>query len=1108
MLTAQAGNVQSLFGSHLVDLYMSLLGIHERLARGLNRPVNEAFTRTVARKYFELSGKDEFLVCAKALGISGPLADDVYKLINEGASLVSVELQKGEKSTSGTASKKKSVQVDLGLDLDDEQAPTKRSTQNSLLDLDEETQMKPTTAKFKRIRKQDATRIRGVQQDKKEAFTRENDGDIQSDTANATRKLTLAELAARERNSVSFSSQNSASVPHNEENFSGSDSDDVDAVAQDRDWYTTDEMGHAMDDANTYDYTEAAPAVSTAPQRSNFASNGGYFNAHGEYIDYDHDTHGTSRVPITSHYFVPPFLKHLQQYLDPKLTEKGQNGPTINPVKDPNSELAVSAKQGSFVVNEKRSKTERAKQARDLSRVEGGALGKVLEKSEQKRDTEEAKKSESARIEVDKRTITAQRRSLPAFAVRRQLLQIIAENQVTVVIGETGSGKTTQLTQFLMEDGYGRDAGASKMIGCTQPRRVAAMSVAKRVSEEYGCRLGDEVGYSIRFEDVTLSKTVIKYMTEGILLREMLADPNLEKYSCIIMDEAHERSVSTDVLLGLFRNLTRRRKDLKLVITSATMNAGRFVDFFGDVPRFTIPGRTFPVDTLFAKASCSDYVDSAVNQVVKLHLQNWQKHQQNDGDVLVFMTGQEDIEAVCALIADKLALLDSPPPLEVCPIYSTMPADLQQRIFEPPQLAKRKVVVATNIAETSLTVDGIRYVVDCGLVKMKVYNPKLGMDALQVVPVSLANAQQRSGRAGRTAPGVAYRLYTERAVTEAQMYTQPVPEIQRTNLTNTMLLLKSLRVDEIALFPFLDPPPTDLVANSLYQLWAMLALDNRGNLTDLGENLMVFPIEAALAKLVLVSCRPEFACSAEILTIVSMLSVPSPFFRPKERANESDAARERFSVADSDHLTLLNVYDQWHAQRKKGKTALWCTRNFLHHKSLVRARDIRSQLELLVRKSGLPLARNTSSDTIRKCICAVYFHQLARLAKADFHRGSAYTHMRQTYMNMHLHPTSALSSGAGSMAEFVVYHELVLTAKEYMSCVTAVDPVWLLEFGAVFFGTSEAVRREIELLRSLKLRTAAEIEGEFEQDRKVLAAKKARPRTQEKPTRVRNKRAF
>lgn len=1075
---------------------MLLPQIHERLKHGLNRPINDTFTKTLVRKYFDNNKKEDFLVYAKALGVPDSLALDTYSMINENASSLDEELSHEPKVKSHKKTKNK---LDLGLEQSDEQVLVPLKRENQLLDLlEEEQKPKNQSMKFKKIKKQDAIRLRGSPKEPPGLQETESTKNL---NGSVNRKpQTIAEMAALESNTQPQEPET------NLKDYELSD-DDIDKVGQDRDWYMTDEMGHAMD----YDYSNFnQEPIKPTPRRKMNATGGHFDSRTGDYIDYDHDNQNLHRVPITTHHFVPPFLQSLERYLQPNLVEKVKEKGTINPIKNPNSELAISAKRGSFVVNERRSKNERAKQAKDSSSLQGTALGNVLQIKEEK---EVSATTSGAEEKVDKELIQKQRKSLPAFAVRHELLRTIAENQVTVVIGETGSGKTTQLTQFLLEDGFGSNLaknGERLMIGCTQPRRVAAMSVAKRVSEEYGCKLGEEVGYSIRFEDVTTKeKTIIKYMTEGVLLREILMDANLEHYSCIIMDEAHERSLSTDVLLGLFRNLIRRRKDLKLIITSATMNAERFMNFFGDVPQFTIPGRTFPVDTLFSKSTCSDYVDAAVKQVMTVHLQNYSKYKRNDGDILVFMTGQEDIEMTCELVREKLALLDDPPPLDVYPIYSTMPADLQRKIFDKPSETRRKVVVATNIAETSLTVDGIKYVVDTGLVKLKVYNPKLGMDTLQVVPISLANAQQRSGRAGRTGPGLAYRLYTERAIGEDLMYIQPIPEIQRTNLTNVMLLLKSLKVEDVTKFPFLDSPPTDLLSNSLYDLWIMEALDNCGNLTSLGHNMMVFPIEATLSKLIFLSCRPQFSCSSEIVTIVSMLSVPSVFFRPKERAQESDAARERFFVAESDHLTLLNVYNQYETQRSKGrKTAAWCSKNFLHHKSLSRARDIRNQLILIMKKNKLPILKSTNNDTIRKCLCAVYFHQLATLAKTDFNKGSVYTHLRQSYMNMHLHPTSALNSGAEAMASHVIYHELILTTKEYMSCVTVVDPVWLLEFGAIFFDTTPAVKQRIQEQYGVSLRSKEQVIKELERDSQALLVEEAKVKKESKHSRLGKKRAF
>jgi len=556
------------------------------------------------------------------------------------------------------------------------------------------------------------------------------------------------------------------------------------------------------------------------------------------------------------------------------------------------------------------------------------------------------------------------------------------------------------------------------------------------------------VGYSIRFEDCTSEKTTIKYMTDGILLRESLREPDLDMYSCIIMDEAHERSLNTDVLFGLLRSVISRRTDMKLIVTSATMDAGKFADFFGNVPTFRIPGRTFPVEVMYSKNVVEDYVEAAVKQAVQIHLTS------DEGDMLVFMPGQEDIEVTCATIQERLDEVEEAPPLAVLPIYSQLPSDLQAKIFQKAPDGMRKCVVATNIAETSLTLDGIKYVVDSGYCKMKVYNPRIGMDALQIFPVSQANSNQRSGRAGRTGPGLCYRLYTERQYREELLETT-VPEIQRTNLANVVLLLKSLGVENLLQFHFMDPPPEDNILNSMYQLWILGALDNTGVLTDLGRKMVEFPLEPSLSKMLIIS--EDMHCSMDILIIVAMLSVPSIFFRPKMRQEDSDAAREKFQVPESDHLTLLNVYHQW---KSNGYSAQWCADHFIHSKAMRKVREVRAQLKEIMESQKMSLLTvGTDWDVIRKCICAAFFHQAARL------RGIGEYVNARNGMPANLHPTSSLF-GMGFTADYVVYHELIMTTKEYMHTATAVDGYWLAELGPMFFsvkvkGTmSSATRRE------------------------------------------------
>lgn len=754
------------------------------------------------------------------------------------------------------------------------------------------------------------------------------------------------------------------------------------------------------------------------------------------------EDHQQSQTHLVYHERKPPFLVNWKG--GKSATEL--NFDPVQPVKDPTSDMAILARRGSGLVKEMREKKERLRQMKSLE-GRGTALANIMgvpqEEAEQldapQQDPAAAHRTFKAAIEATSgrgdgsdavstfartKTIKEQREFLPAFACREALMKAIRENQVVVVVGETGSGKTTQLTQYLYEEGLTRTGG---IIGCTQPRRVAAMSVAKRVSDEMGCALGGKVGYAIRFEDCTSSETLIKYMTDGVLLRESLRDPDIEHYAAIIIDEAHERSLQTDVLLGLLRRIVARRRDLKLIITSATMNAEKFSEFFGHVPTFTIPGRTFKVDVMYSKSPCEDYVDGAVKQAISIHLT------QPAGDILVFMTGQEDIGAMCDSIADRLSAVKDAPPLAILPIYSQLPADLQAKIFERASHGQRKCIIATNIAETSLTVDGIRYVIDCGYCKVKVYNPRIGMDALQIFPVSQAAANQRAGRAGRTGPGVCYRLYTEAAYRH-ELFANNVPEIQRTNLSNVVLLLKSLGVLDLLKFDFLDPPPTDTLLASMHQLWTLDALDDDGSLTSLGQAMVEFPLDPPLSKMLLVAGQES--CTDEVVTIVSMLSVPSVFYRPKERAEESDVAREKFFVPESDHLTLLNVFRQW---RTHGSSDRWCETNFIQPKAMRRAAEVRAQLLDIMQQQSqrMPLASaGVQWDRVRRCIAAAYVHKAARVKSIG-----EYFNIR-TGMPCHLHPTSALY-GLGYTPEYVVYHELVMTAKEYMQCVTAVDPAWL-----------------------------------------------------------------
>lgn len=805
-------------------------------------------------------------------------------------------------------------------------------------------------------------------------------------------------------------------------------------------------------------------------------------------VNDDFDDENEARVHLLVHNIVPPFL-------DGRIVFTKQPEPVI-PVKDSTSDIAVVARKGSALVRTYREQKERRKAQKKHWEVAGTTIGNIM--GVEKQDEKDTKIDENGVTDYKtdhkfadhmkdnaegssdfsrKKTLKQQRYFLPAFAVRQEVLNVIRENNVVIIIGETGSGKTTQLTQYLHEDGY----TTYGMVGCTQPRRVAAMSVAKRVSDEMGTVLGEEVGYAIRFEDCTSGKTMIKYMTDGILLRESLREPDLDNYSAIIMDEAHERSLSTDVLFGILREIVARRTDLKLIVTSATMDATKFANFFGNVPTFTIPGRTFPVDLFFSKCPVEDYVDAAVKQTLQIHLQ------QNEGDILIFMPGQEDIEVTCEVLQERLSEIDNAPQLLILPIYSQLPTDLQAKIFQKAEKGIRKCVVATNIAETSLTVDGIMYVVDSGYCKLKVYNPRIGMDALQIYPVSQANANQRSGRAGRTGPGQCFRLYTERQYKDELLVTT-VPEIQRTNLANTVLLLKSLDVQDLLQFHFMDPPPQDNILNSLYQLWILGALDNTGTLTKLGRQMAEFPLDPPQCQMLIVSA--DMGCTEEILIIVSMLSVPSIFYRPKGREDEADGVREKFQVPESDHLTYLNVFNQW---KQNKYSANWCNEHFVHVKAMRKVREVREQLmDILVQQRIKIKSCGSDWDIIRKCICSAYFHQAARLKGLG-----EYVNCR-TGMPCHLHPTSALY-GMGFTPDYVVYHELVMTSKEFMQCVTAVDGYWLAKLGPMFFSVKDSERPGTEK-RKKAMEHMQEMENQMKVAEEQIKAKKEESERKEAST--------
>ncbi|CAN4082820.1 unnamed protein product [Withania somnifera] len=582
-----------------------------------------------------------------------------------------------------------------------------------------------------------------------------------------------------------------------------------------------------------------------------------------------------------------------------------------------------------------------------------------------------------------KLSLQEQRQSLPIYKLKKELVQVVHDNQVL----------TTQVTQYLAEARY----TTRGKIGCTQPRRVAAMSVAKRVAEEFGCRLGEEVGYAIRFEDCTGPETVIKYMTDGMLLREILIDDNLSQYSVIVLDEAHERTIHTNVLFGLLKQLMKRRPDLRLIVTSATLDAEKFSGYFFDCNIFTIQGRTFPVEILYTKQSESDYLDAALITVMQIHLT------EPEGDILVFLTGQEEIDYVCQCLYERMkGLGKNVPELIILPVYSAFPSEMQSRIFDPAPPGKRKVVVATNIAEASLTIDGIYYVIDPGFAKQNVYNPKQGLDSLVITPISQASAKQRAGRAGRTGPGKCILRWI--------------------NLGNTVLMMKAMGINDLLSFDFMDPPSPQALISAMEQLYTLGALDEEGLLTKLGRKMAEFPLDPPLSKMLLASV--DLGCSDEILTIIAMIQTGNIFYRP----------REKQAQPEGDHLTLLAVYEAWKAKNFSGP---WCFENFVQSRSLRRAQDVRKQHLSITDKYKLDVVSAGKNFTkIRKAIGADFFFHAARKDPQEGYRTLV----------------------ENQPPDWVIYHELVMTTKEYMREVTVVDPKWLVELAPRFFKVSDPTK--------------------------------------------------
>jgi len=591
------------------------------------------------------------------------------------------------------------------------------------------------------------------------------------------------------------------------------------------------------------------------------------------------------------------------------------------------------------------------------------------------------------------------------------------------------------------------------MIACTQPRRVAAMSVAKRVSEELDVKLGEEVGYSIRFEDCTSDKTFLKYMTDGMLLREAMTDPLLTRYSAIILDEAHERTLSTDILMGLIKEVAKKRPELKIIVMSATLDAEKFQKYFDDAPLLTVPGRTYPVEIYYTSEPERDYLEAALRTALQIHTY------EDPGDILLFLTGEDEIEDSCRkLQAEADNLMHSSTDvgkLRCIPLYSTLPPNLQQHIFDDPppphgekKIPGRKIIIATNIAETSLTIDGIVYVIDPGFSKQKVYNPRIRVESLLVSPISRASAQQRAGRAGRTREGKCFRLYTEDSYNN-DLIEQTYPEIMRSNLGSVVLQLKKLGIDDLVHFDFMDAPAPETLMRALEMLNYLGALDDDGELTKIGEYMTEFPLEPQVSRTLIGSV--DYNCSNEVLTIVSMLSAPNVYLRPNDQRKLADEYKKQFAHPLGDHISLLTTYQEY---IDNGEDSKWCYENFINHRSIKSATNVRNQLMRIMNKIGLEI-----NTTEYKGNGKHYYNNICRALASGFFMQVAHHEKSGHYLTLkdnqivHLHPSTCILN----KPEWVVYNEFVLTTRNYIRTVTSIQPEWLLDISPEYFEDTESL---------------------------------------------------
>lgn len=640
-----------------------------------------------------------------------------------------------------------------------------------------------------------------------------------------------------------------------------------------------------------------------------------------------------------------------------------------------------------------------------------------------------------------------QRQRLPAWAGREEFLKQMANNQVVCLVGETGSGKTTQLPQILLDAGYHVQAGQIKSLACIQPYDLSAISAAIRIAEELEVPVGSCVGYHVKFDDKTSNDTLLRLISSEAAIREVLVDPLLQRYSVVLIDEAHMRTAAMDAMFGILKRLLPQRPELKVVVLSPSLEIKPLQNFFGGAPLLRLPGKVFPVDVLYMTSRQKNYLKAAISAVMQIHCD------QPEGDVLLFLTNEEEVDHAVAQLRKEAPRLAEHGELVVVPLHQSATPDQMTQAFALAPAAKmpggrpgRKVVVATQCAESAVAVDNIVYVVDTGFEQRCFYNPRTRCDSRQAAPITRNAAERRACRAGRHQMGKCFRLYPEKSLKD-HLVESAYPEVMRSNLASLVLALKRLAVEDLAHFDLPDPPPPESLMRALETLSLIGCLDEGGALTQIGNMICTFPVDPLVAKMLLEA--PVHRCSNEALSIAAMLCVKPVFLRPPGSYKQADEARSRFAHLDGDHLTLLNVFHAYKQHVQDGVDPVkFCGDNFLNPGALRRAEVIREQLKTGMDFLGLGMASTDFQDkeyypNIRRCLLGGFFTQVAYLDKPKL---GVYLTMREGQETA-LHPMTTLSS----RPQWVLFDELVSSPRSFVKTTTTISGEWLLDIAPNYY---------------------------------------------------------